>query len=109
MELPAAIPSSEISLPGPAREVGLPASPVYLGEDDFFALPLPGSLTPPPPGSHPVSALGLLAQLDESAATVATRRVDSLSRPSPFGDMHMVGPGNAAAFLGNPSALYIGM
>ena len=109
LELPAAIPPSEISLPGPAREVGLPASPVYLGEDAFFAVGLPGSLDASTPGSHPVSALGLLAQLDEPAATTATRAVEGVSRPSPFGDMHMVGPGNAAAFVGNPSALYLGL
>jgi hypothetical protein len=56
--------------------------------------------------SHPTTGLGILAQLDE---TSGVRAIDNGSSNNRFGDLHLVGVNNAAQYLGNPQAMYLGI
>lgn len=103
-EVPARLPTIEVPLSKPGLTVYVPTC---LAGDQFdFSVGTAASNRIP---SSWDAALGVLAQLDEPAATASVRAIDNQPRVNPFSDMHVVGPGNAKQFLGNPSALYLGM
>ena len=104
IEVPAHLPTIEVPLTRPGTGASVPT---FLAGDQFdFSI---GSAPSAPASSHSVTGLGVLAQLDEPTAAASVRAIDNQPRVNPFSDMHMVGPGNAKQFLGNPSALYLGM
>ncbi|MBM3462762.1 MAG: hypothetical protein FJX76_11730 [Armatimonadetes bacterium] len=77
----------------------------------------PGALV----GSNPfaqkdsVAGLGVLSMMDESVVAheaghaTPVRAIDGTGEVSAFADLNLAGPGNAAKYLSNPEALYLGV
>jgi hypothetical protein len=98
---PSFAPQAETPAAAPRAEIAPSQVPVSLLADDA-TVGLVGSAGGAS-SAHPTSGLGVLAQLDE------VRAIDNGTGTNRFADFHLVGVNNAAQFLGNPNAMYLGI
>lgn len=95
----AAVASEPVAV-APAR-TGAPVS--------LLAEEVPSLLRGPDCTCSPIAGLGVLAQFDEPSAVAGVRAIDDQPRVNGFSEFSLIGPGNAAQYLADPSGMYLGL